>query len=110
MAVINGAHMNAGQVDDPDFVLNDCSRADVVCVLSCASVTGMIDEASSRDLRARAEECRVMAETLPDPEKRSKMMRVAAEYDQIALQVSVRELERDLVGLEELYAKLIRRK
>lgn len=45
----------------------------------------------SKPWRARAEECRSMAEVFNNPETRARMLRVAAEYDRLA-----ETMERDI--------------
>jgi hypothetical protein len=52
----------------------------------------------SRALRARAEECRALAETLRTPELRARMLKVVAEYEQLALAAAQRELPKPSMG------------
>jgi hypothetical protein len=52
----------------------------------------------SRALRARAEECRALAETLRTPELRARMLKVVAEYEQLALAAAQRELPKPGMG------------
>ena len=47
--------------------------------------------AGSRTLRDRAEECRVLAESFR-PEARQKLLKLAAEYDHLAMKAAAWEL------------------
>ena len=52
----------------------------------------------SKALRARADECRALAETLRTPELRDRMLKVVAEYEQLALAAAQRELPKPGTG------------
>ena len=52
----------------------------------------------SKALRARADECRALAETLRTPELRDRMLKVVAEYEQLALAAAQRELPKPSMG------------
>jgi hypothetical protein len=45
---------------------------------------GRIDNHDAKAWRARAEECRAIADTFDNPETRAKMYRVAADYERMA--------------------------
>jgi len=45
---------------------------------------GRLEKHDSRSWRARAEECRALAEVFLQPETRSKMLALAADYDHMA--------------------------
>jgi len=45
---------------------------------------GRIENHDSRAWRARAEECRAIADTFENPETRAKMYEVAADYERMA--------------------------
>ena len=45
---------------------------------------GRIENHDGRAWRARAEECRAIAETFENPETRAKMLAVAADYERMA--------------------------
>jgi hypothetical protein len=47
----------------------------------------------SRRYRARAEECRRIAETLHGPETRLKLLRIAVDYDLMAMRAAALELQ-----------------
>ena len=51
---------------------------------------GRIDNHDGKAWRARAEECRAIADTFDNPETRAKMYAVAAEYDRMAEDVEQR--------------------
>lgn len=53
----------------------------------------------SKALFARADECRALAETLQTPELRDRMLKVVAEYEQLALAAAQRELPKPSMGL-----------
>jgi hypothetical protein len=53
---------------------------------------------NSKALLTRADECRALAETLRTPELRDRMLRVVAEYEQLALAAAQRELPKPSVG------------
>ena len=52
-----------------------------------------IDNHDGRAWRARAEECRAIADTFQNPETREKMYLMAAEYEQMAEDADRRERE-----------------
>jgi len=52
----------------------------------------------SKALLARANECRALAETLRTPELRDRMLKVVAEYEQLALAAAQRELPKPSMG------------
>lgn len=47
----------------------------------------------SRSWRARAEECRSIAETFSNPQTRARMFRMAGEYDRLAELAEQREVD-----------------
>jgi hypothetical protein len=53
----------------------------------------MADQHDSRSWRARAEECRSLAEVFGSPETRARMLRIAGGYDEMAEAAERRELE-----------------
>jgi hypothetical protein len=53
---------------------------------------------NSKALLARANECRALAETLRTPELRDRMLKVVAEYEQLALAAAQRELPKPSMG------------
>ena len=53
----------------------------------------MADQHDSRSWRARAEECRSLAEVFSNPETRARMLSIAAGYDQMAEAAERRQLE-----------------
>lgn len=53
----------------------------------------MGDQHDSRSWRARAEECRSLAEVFSSPETRARMLRIAGGYDEMAEAAERRELE-----------------
>jgi len=53
----------------------------------------MADQHDSRSWRARAEECRSLAEVFSSPETRARMLRIAGGYDEMAEAAERRELE-----------------
>ena len=53
---------------------------------------GRIDKHDGRAWRARAEECRAIADTFENPETRAKMLAVAADYERMAENADRREL------------------
>ena len=53
----------------------------------------MADQHDSRSWRARAEECRTLAEVFSSPETRARMLRVAGGYDEMAEAAERRELD-----------------
>jgi hypothetical protein len=52
----------------------------------------------SKALLARANECRALAETLRSPDLRDRMLKVVAEYEQLALAAAQRELPKPSMG------------
>jgi hypothetical protein len=52
---------------------------------------GRIENHDSRAWRARAEECRAIADTFENPETRAKMLAVAADYERMAENAERRE-------------------
>jgi hypothetical protein len=52
---------------------------------------GRIENHDGRAWRARAEECRAIADTFDNPETRAKMLAVAAGYDRMAEHADRRE-------------------
>jgi hypothetical protein len=52
---------------------------------------GRIDNHDGRAWRARAEECRAIADTFENPETRAKMLAVAADYERMAENAERRE-------------------
>jgi len=52
----------------------------------------------SKALLARANECRALAETLRTPELRDRMLKVVAEYEELALAAAQRELPKPSMG------------
>jgi hypothetical protein len=53
---------------------------------------------NSKALLARANECRALAETLRSPDLRDRMLKVVAEYEQLALAAAQRELPKPSMG------------
>jgi hypothetical protein len=53
----------------------------------------MADQHDSRSWRARAEECRSLAEVFSSPETRARMLRIAGGYDEMAVAAERRELD-----------------
>ena len=53
----------------------------------------MADQHDSRSWRARAEECRSLAEVFSNPQTRDRMLRIAGGYDEMAQAAERRELE-----------------
>jgi hypothetical protein len=51
-----------------------------------------LDQPKSQTWRARAEECRAIAESFHNTETRQRMLLVAAEYDKMAVKAAEREL------------------
>jgi len=47
----------------------------------------------SEMLKARAEECRLLGATFRDPELRAKMLRIAVDYDNMALRAESHSLD-----------------
>jgi len=54
---------------------------------------GRIENHNSQAWRARAEECRAIADTFDNPETRAKMYAIAADYERMAEKAEQRELE-----------------
>ena len=52
---------------------------------------GRIENHDGRAWRARAEECRAIADTFENPETRAKMLAVAADYERMAENAERRE-------------------
>lgn len=52
---------------------------------------GRIENHDGRAWRARAEECRAIADTFENPETRAKMLAVAADYERMAENAEQRE-------------------
>jgi hypothetical protein len=52
---------------------------------------GRIENHDGRAWRARAEECRAIADTFDNPETRAKMLAVAADYERMAENAERRE-------------------
>jgi hypothetical protein len=50
-----------------------------------------LDQPQSQTWRARAEECRAMAQSIHNPVTRERMLRVAADYDEMAAMAAERE-------------------
>ncbi|HUI96551.1 MAG TPA: hypothetical protein VLX44_12415 [Xanthobacteraceae bacterium] len=53
----------------------------------------MPDQHDSRSWRARAEECRSLAEVFSSPQTRARMLSIAGGYDEMAQAAERRELE-----------------
>ena len=53
----------------------------------------MADQHDSRSWRARAEECRSLAEVFSNPQTRARMLSIAVGYDEMAEAAERRELE-----------------
>lgn len=53
----------------------------------------MPDQHDSRSWRARAEECRALAEVFSSPQTRARMLHIAGGYDEMAEAAERRELD-----------------
>jgi hypothetical protein len=68
---------------------------DFVCLQRIGVSTVMSERASipaSQRYRARAEECRIQAESFRDPKARTQMLQLAANYDRKAVQAEAFEI------------------
>jgi len=62
-------------------------RIFVFSKLRTGGVSAQHHRPDGRNLRARAEECRVLAETFLPPETRATMLRIADDYESMAAQI-----------------------
>jgi hypothetical protein len=60
---------------------------------------GRIENHDGKAWRARAEECRAIADTFDNPETRAKMYRVAEDYDRLADDADRRAKDTAIDGL-----------
>jgi hypothetical protein len=61
---------------------------------SARAVPGPNDTVRVKNWRARADECRAIAETFLNPETRANLLRLASDYDQMAEKAEAEDDER----------------